>query len=454
MYDDDPENYVPPPDEGWDDAMEARHEREPDFFLPMHDLDAERYLLAAMMLHPAAIEAAAETLTPEHWFRPAHQVLFRAMAWMFAAQEAVDPVTLRDWLDRTGEMHVLGSKGALYLAELYELRPHGTAQQYARVIHGLAVRRAAVEALSGMQAAMYDRSADPVGAGRKVIEKIDRVITAAMPEKHAYTLSEFLAIEFPGGGSVIDGLLGRQERVVLVGPEGVGKTMLGHQVAYAAAAGVHPFARDAAFEPRRVLILDFENPPTILQRRMRRMERIAEQFPGWNADNLAFHAQPDGADLSNPQQAYALAQIIRRADPDLIVAGPVYKLAAGGEDGDRRLAAHLRVAQFFDEIRCRGQLPAIWLETHAPLGTAGRDRAMRPEGSNIWAKWPEFGLSLQRAPKSRGGGLDVGQFRGHRIEGRTWPAGFTRNTFGSAWPWAARWAPGTLDEVAPEDEPW
>jgi hypothetical protein len=57
---------------------------------------------------------------------------------------------------------------------------------------------------------------------------------------------------------------------------------------------------------------------------------------------------------------------------------------------------------------------ALWLEHHAPLGTAGQ-RDLRPFGSAVWSRWPEFGLALMPDPLSHEGFVyQVKHFRGER----------------------------------------
>lgn len=405
---------------------------------PMHDMDAEKYLLGAMMNHPAAIEAAAQHLMPEHFYRPAHQVIYRAMVLMHVADERPDPVTLRDRLEVDGDAKALGDSAALYLAELYAVPAlAGASVHYAEIILACAVRRTLREAGVKLISMSDDRGVSPGHAADKAIALIVRAMSAKV-ETRAPTLTEFLGQEFAGGEWVIPNFLARQDRVVVVGPEGAGKTMLSHQIGYAAAAGIHPFTWATRIEPRRTLIMDFENPAGLLQRRMRKMEAIAERYPDWDSSRVMVHHAPGGTDMSNPQQMYALAQLVRKAEPDLIIAGPIYKML-GSADNDHMQQSHRRVAEFFDRMRERHGC-AVWLEAHAPYGGV-KGREMRPEGSNLWAKWPEFGIGLDWATKAHGGangGLDLTQFRGHREEGRPWPSWVTRSSPGS-WPWTANY---------------
>lgn len=409
-----------------------------------HDLDAERYTLAAMMINPAAIEAAAEILVTEHFYRPAHQVLFNAMVQMFAAGERIDPVTLMKWLREDGDIKALGPSGAIYIAELSGLgAAPASVSHYAQAVFACAVRRKMLEQAYQLQQAAY-ADADPAGI-------IARAEVALAPLRDAMsetrrsavmTTAAFCDQVSPLASPVIDGLLDHQDRVVLVAPEGRGKTHLLHQVAYCAGAGVHPFMWSIRYAPKRVMLIDLETPMAMLQGRLRKMAERASLEPGWNPDNVWMVHRPGGINLNDPREGFGLAQLIARVKPDLIIGGPVYKMidTAGDDNG---LQAHARVARFFDVMRERHGC-AVWLEAHAPGGQSGGDREMRPEGSNIWRKWPEFGVSMIPAKKAAQGAMDFNQFRGHRDESRLWPTRLVRNISPGGWPWEAEFPPGTF----------
>lgn len=68
-----------------------------------HDLAAERAVLGAIFLKPAsAVDAAARVLNGEEFYSPRHGNIFEAALGLHAAGQAVDPVTVRDALDRRG----------------------------------------------------------------------------------------------------------------------------------------------------------------------------------------------------------------------------------------------------------------------------------------------------------------------------------------------------------------
>ena len=70
----------------------------------------------------------------------------------------------------------------------------------------------------------------------------------------------------------------------------------------------------------------------------------------------------------------------------------------------------------------------MWLEHHAPLGSTLATRELRPFGSAVWSRWPEFGISLQPDPTAPEPYVyDVRHFRGARDE-RQWPLKIKRGT--------------------------
>jgi len=78
------------------------------------------------------------------------------------------------------------------------------------------------------------------------------------------------------------------------------------------------------------------------------------------------------------------------------------------------------------------------------MAQGGSQRDLRPLGSGVWQRWPEFGISLRADPENRGE-LKVGRFRGDRDE-RQWPMRLTRPAWGEPWrwPWKAVYPKGTF----------
>jgi hypothetical protein len=106
--------------------------------------------------------------------------------------------------------------------------------------------------------------------------------------------------------------------------------------------------------------------------------------------------------------------------------GPLYK--AFLDPGNRTSeAVAIEVARYLDTLRNVYGM-ALWLEHHAPLGTSMTSRELRPFGSAVWSRWPEFGLALQPDPTHMGEYVyEVNHFRGARDQ-RYWPLKMKRGT--------------------------
>jgi hypothetical protein len=222
---------------------------------------------------------------------------------------------------------------------------------------------------------------------------------------------------------VIPGLIEKGERVIVVAAEGVGKTMLARQVALLSAAGIHPFS----FQPMpaiKTLTIDLENPDRIIRRTGHSIAAQAMSHARVSRLNAELLTRPSGMDLLKASDRALLEDTLDKVKPDLLVIGPLYKafLDPGGRTSE---SIALEVAKYLDTIRTIYKC-ALWIEHHAPLGTSMTSRDLRPFGSAVWSRWPEFGISLQPDPTALGAYVyDVRHFRGARDE-RQWPTKMKR----------------------------
>lgn len=189
----------------------------------------------------------------------------------------------------------------------------------------------------------------------------------------------------------IPGVIERQDRVIVVAAEGVGKTMLARQMAICPAAGVHPFTFER-MEPIRTLTVDLENPERIIRRMSTKIVGASKRIGGMSPQGAHILIRPAGMDLLNPADRIVLEEAIEKTEPDLVCLGPLYKSFV--DTGSRTSEAlAVDIAKYLDYLRTTYKF-ALWLEHHAPLGSSsGRD--LRPFGSAVWSRWPEFGWTLE-----------------------------------------------------------
>jgi AAA domain len=285
------------------------------------------------------------------------------------------------------------------------------ARQVAAALEGVAARVRVVEPAEGKD------TSDHLAAGHGLGDFLVTSAEEAKPEL-ALDIHALLAMEFPAVDWVIRGLLERGDTLIWTGREGLGKSMVLRQLGVAAGAGVHPFDTIERFAPRRVLVIDCENS-------MRRNHRIYRSPVGvaavlgnpLPAGGMRIHHMPRGLNLVDPEEAAWLAEQVRAHEPDLLLVGPLYKLHmsdANEEVAARLIVAALSAAQ--EEAGC-----AMVVEAH----TTHSDAELRPIGSSLFRRWPDFGMGIREKRPGPGQSrnkrlVEVRDWRGARDE-RTWP---------------------------------
>lgn len=207
-------------------------------------------------------------------------------------------------------------------------------------------------------------------------------------------------------------------------------SILMRQIGVCVAAGVHPFDLKH-IPPKRVLLIDCENPERIMMSRLGELRRTLNQRGTPTRDRFHLKRYPQGLNLANPRDRLDLHHTIREVKPDLLLIGPAYKLYIGGSNAREEDLARL-VTSELDGLREEHGF-ALILEHHSPHGTGDAPRSVRPIGSSLWLRWPEFGLGLRpengTKPNERRG--ELVPWRGSRDE-RSWP---THLEGGGIFPW-------------------
>ena len=391
-----------------------------------HNEDYERMVLGTTMLYPAVItDLRDEGVTGPSFYSPAHELIWAAVLTLNVTGRPVDAITVADELTRRGNLKRAG--GAAYLHELVgTVTTPGSATYYGeRLLQLQAQRRDATLATQLLQAS---RSADEDAhnlALRLLHEhlKDDQRLTEHRRDFPGQDVDTFL-----GAGTdddhydwLVPGMLERQDRLILTAGEGDGKSTLLRQWATQIAVGIHPFT-DEPCPPQKVLFLDLENSERQTRRKMRPLRLAA----GGNLEptNLVIACKVEGLNLSTPDDQAWLTALIAHHTPDLLITGPIYKLANG--DPIKEVESK-PAALIIDALRARHDL-AVILEAHTAKAANGNPnhRPKEPYGWSGWLRWPEFGLHL-----SKDG--DLTHWRGMREE-REFPEALQR---GGKWPWTS-----------------
>lgn len=233
-------------------------------------------------------------------------------------------------------------------------------------------------------------------------------------------------------------MLERGERIMLVAPEGAGKTVLLRQMAFQAAAGIH-WASEWDIAPRRVLYVDAENSRKNIVRTSRMMYRLVERRSSWDDERLRIQPVWNLDIATNREQRDTIEAWIERYRPELLVIGPIYKISRNTRQLSHEEAA-LVVTDVLDGWRERYGC-AVAMEHHAP-GASGGDgeRVLNPFGSTVWRRWPDVGIGLRLRPADDENPtvrFEVKPFRGFRGS-HIFPPYYTRaDITRGRWPWVA-----------------
>src|SRR5437667_1711873 len=124
-----------------------------------HNLEAERSVLGAILLHNDAFNLAAEVIDSGDFFRDAHRRIFDKMVTLSERHGAIDLVTLKDELGRAGELDEVG--GPAYIAALVDGVPRSmNVEHYARIIKEKATLRNLIFSANKILATAYEGEED------------------------------------------------------------------------------------------------------------------------------------------------------------------------------------------------------------------------------------------------------------------------------------------------------
>ncbi len=105
-----------------------------------HNLEAERSVLGAILVHNDAFNMAAQVIDSRDFYRDAHRRIFDRMVALNERHQAIDFITLKEELSRAGELDEVG--GPAYVASLADGVPRATnVEFYARIVKEKATLR-------------------------------------------------------------------------------------------------------------------------------------------------------------------------------------------------------------------------------------------------------------------------------------------------------------------------
>jgi replicative DNA helicase len=125
-----------------------------------YSLDAERSVLGSILIENQAINRAQEILRDSDFYRDTHRKIYKVMENLSERATAIDEITLKEELARTGELESVG--GPAYIASLADGVPSPkNIEYYARIVKEKSILRGLISSASGILTDCY-RAEDEV----------------------------------------------------------------------------------------------------------------------------------------------------------------------------------------------------------------------------------------------------------------------------------------------------
>jgi len=131
----------------------------PERTLP-HNLDAEKSVLGAILIHNDAFNHAAELIDAKDFFRDAHRRIFDKMVALSERGHVIDFITLKEELSRAGELDEIG--GPSYIAALADGVPRSAnVEYYARIVKEKSTLRSLIHSANKILTEAYEAEEEP-----------------------------------------------------------------------------------------------------------------------------------------------------------------------------------------------------------------------------------------------------------------------------------------------------
>jgi replicative DNA helicase len=346
-----------------------------------HDFDPAIKLIAAVIYNPGDYDSV-NWVMQDMFHNPNHGVVWETLSGVMEGGSR-DDVVIQLMEGLHGASQIVMDVMNTAVSKVGPL-PAGTAAFYADRVAGDAHRRclllAAHKAITLIEHGELSTIDDVMRQHWQDALDGERPVRVAVPG--LYSVKEFVDIDGASAYDwVVPGFLEHQERVILVAPVKAGKSVLTRQLCMCVASGRHPFDPRVEIPPKRVLLLDLENPAGVLRRDLKR------QIVGTGeVENMWVLHQPAGIDLGSAKDRRMVEQAIIDVRPDLVCIGPLYKAYDALDESWEKQAAG--VQKPIDYWRSRYGC-AFWIEHHAsksdPTGLFGSSR---------WARWFDAKVAL------------------------------------------------------------
>lgn len=317
--------------------------------LPPHDIAAEQAILGALM-SGTAIGDVQPTLTAgaDTFFRPAHQTIYAAIHHLATQGAPTDPVSVKDALDRAGQISRCGGGG--YLFELYQAATWGGSPTWhAGIVARHYRHRQLLEDFGRAHTDLQD-AADPdhfdkaITAARKALDDaVTATVTADLPDPvlglyQPLDWHEAFAHNPEDVDWLVEPFIEHGKSVAIYSPPKAGKSLLVLDLVAAIATG-RPVFESPGRAPQKVMYIDIENTSQDVTERLTSLGYRPEQL-----NNLIYYSFPNLPALDSATGGAHLVALARHHEPVLVVIDTVSRVIEGSENDADTFASLYRHA--------------------------------------------------------------------------------------------------------------
>jgi len=125
-----------------------------------HNLEAEKSVLGAILIQNEAFNHAAELIDSKDFFRNAHTRIFEKMVVLSERGDAIDFITLKEELSKSGELDSVG--GPAYIASLADGVPRSAnVEYYAKIVKEKSTLRSLIHSANKILVEAYEAEQEP-----------------------------------------------------------------------------------------------------------------------------------------------------------------------------------------------------------------------------------------------------------------------------------------------------
>lgn len=226
----------------------ANQKNKADVRMPPSSVEAEQSVLGALMLDKEAIVKVADLISPQDFYKSAHEKIYEAVLALYEKSDPIDVLSLSTKLEEQGKIDEIG--GASYLASLVGMVPSASSiVYYAKIVQKKAVLRRLIHAAAEISEMGYNEAEDI----EKVLDEAEQILFSISQKslKQEFTpISSILGEAFdrlddlhknkgemrgvPTGFTDLDNLLSgfqKSDLIILAARPSVGKTSLALDIA-------------------------------------------------------------------------------------------------------------------------------------------------------------------------------------------------------------------------------